>query len=143
MVTDFLEQLRESIFLYIKIQIHERGGDQVNRRLLRGTVIALVMVCCVAGGYLAGMKWGSPESETAPFQSESKANEYDTHMFAIVNLDEGINNDGETISYSQALLGTLDVQYEVTNLEAARQGIQDGRYSAYLIIPGTFSAATC
>lgn len=113
----------------------------MNRRILRGTVIALVMVCCVAGGYLAGMKWGSPESETAPFQSESKANEYDTHMLAIVNLDEGINNDGETISYSQALLGTLDVQYEVTNLEAARQGIQDGRYSAYLIIPGTFSSA--
>ena len=39
------------------------------------------------------------------------------------------------------MLGTLNVKYETTGLEDAKRGIENGKYSAYMILPGTFSEA--
>nr|WP_294494284.1 hypothetical protein [uncultured Mediterraneibacter sp.] len=113
----------------------------MKRTILRGSAAVLIMICCAAGGYLAGAHGSTATAGKGTFLSGSQNEEYDVQMMAIVNLDEGVTGGGETISYSQALLSTLDIPYEVTNLEAARQGMQDGRYSSYLILPGTFSAS--
>lgn len=58
---------------------------------------------------------------------------------AIVNLDEGIYEDGEKIYYSSELMD-LEADYLVAeNLETARQGILNGSYAAYILIPAEFS----
>lgn len=58
---------------------------------------------------------------------------------AIVNLDEGIINNDKKINYGSNLIETVSETIKVTGLEDARQGIESGEYSAYIIIPNTFS----
>lgn len=108
------------------------------RAVLGISVIAL----CLGGGYWLGRQSDPGRQEEAP-PAESRENEkeYDTDLIAIVNMDEGVQKGSETVIYSQSLLGTLDVSYEVTGMEAAKQGLENGTYSAYLILPGGFSAA--
>ncbi len=58
---------------------------------------------------------------------------------AVVNLDEGIYENGEKVYYSTALMD-LEADYLVVeNLESARQGILNGNYAAYIMIPSDFS----
>jgi len=58
---------------------------------------------------------------------------------AIVNLDEGIVRNDKKINYGSNLIETVSENIKVTGLEDARQGIELGEYSAYIIIPNTFS----
>jgi len=58
---------------------------------------------------------------------------------AIVNLDEGIVRNDKKINYGSNLIETVSENIKVTGLEDARQGIEAGEYSAYIIIPNTFS----
>lgn len=120
----------------------------MRNRVVKAAVFFLIMICCAGGGYLLGGYQGTDEkvrennkqvSDVRTSESEQKAEGYDTELVAVVNLDVGSGSGPKVTSYSQALLGTLDVPYEITGLEAAKQGIQTGRYSSYLVIPGTFS----
>lgn len=58
---------------------------------------------------------------------------------AIVNLDEGIVQNDRKINYGSNLTEAVTENIKVTGLEDARQGIESGEYSAYIIIPNTFS----
>jgi len=58
---------------------------------------------------------------------------------AIVNLDKGVYENNTTKYYSSELMN-LDLDNLVAeNLEAARQGINNGSYAAYILIPAEFS----
>ena len=104
----------------------------------------LVIGCCLGGGYYMGNLNSKDDTEPVALLNEKKPQKeelYDTELIAIVNADEGIKKQDDVISYSQSLLGTLNVKYEVTGLEDAKQGVENGKYSAYMILPGTFSEA--
>lgn len=104
----------------------------------------LVIGCCLGGGYYMGNLNRKDDTKPVALLNEEKPKKeelYDTELIAIVNADEGIKKQEDIISYSQSLLGTLNVKYEVTGLEDAKQGIENGKYSAYIILPGTFSEA--
>lgn len=58
---------------------------------------------------------------------------------ALVNLDEGIEVGNLIKNYGVEFIGSLDGDYEVTGLEQARTGLENGRYAAYIIIPAAFS----
>lgn len=65
----------------------------------------------------------------------------DTNSIAIVNLDEGVERNGQLEVYSSQIIQfpENDCTYEYTSLSDAETGIADGRYGAYIIIPATFS----
>lgn len=66
-------------------------------------------------------------------------NLYDTTKVAVVNLDEGIKNNDNQINYANELLSNYTQEYVITGLDDAKRGIEDGRYSAYVIVPSNFS----
>ena len=58
---------------------------------------------------------------------------------AIVNLDQGVYEDNKIHYYSNELMN-LELDNLVSeNLEMARQGINNGSYAAYILIPAEFS----
>lgn len=69
------------------------------------------------------------------------ANE-ETEIIAVVNLDEGTykqSEPDEIIYYSNELLKFNHTDFEVVSLESARNGILEGRFGAYVILPADFS----
>lgn len=59
---------------------------------------------------------------------------------AVVNLDAGIEKNGEQIYYAGKIIEYPNANYKTTSLEEAKKGIENGQYGAYIIIPATFSA---
>lgn len=62
-----------------------------------------------------------------------------TTAIAVVNLDEGIWEEGKRIYYSSELMSIEEEIFVAENLETARQGIFNGTYAAYILIPSDFS----
>lgn len=120
----------------------------MKHKIVKGAIVFLIMACCAGGGYLTGSQ-NTDNSENEVKQAEvpkknkqikqNTQTKYDAQLTAVVNLDGGISGSQGSSGYSQALLSTLDIPYEITGLEAAKQGLDNGKYSAYLVIPGTFS----
>ena len=116
----------------------------VKSRVVKSDLGIMVIGCCLGGGYNMLNLISNDDTEPVSLLYEKKAQKeelYDTELIAIVNADEGIKKQDDVISYSQSLLGTLNVKYETTGLEDAKRGIENGKYSAYMILPGTFSEA--
>lgn len=115
----------------------------MKNRIVKIVLGTLAIGCCLGGSYYMGTQTTTAEAKSVDSEQQDTTEEkmYDTDLIAIVNMDEGVKKNDQTVSYSQSLLGTLDISYEVTGIEAAKQGIGNGKYSAYLILPGTFSSA--
>ena len=58
---------------------------------------------------------------------------------AIVNLDEGLVQNEKKVNYGTDLIKSISEDIKVTGLGDARQGIDNGEYSAYIIVPANFS----
>ena len=58
---------------------------------------------------------------------------------AIVNLDEGLVQNDKKVNYGTDLIKSISEDIRVTGLGDARQGIDNGEYSAYIIVPANFS----
>ncbi|MBR5798735.1 MAG: hypothetical protein IKY23_01605 [Lachnospiraceae bacterium] len=58
---------------------------------------------------------------------------------AVVNLDEGIYEGNEKVFYFSELMNLEEDFFVPENLEAAREGINNGSYAAYILIPAEFS----
>ena len=98
-------------------------------RVVKTVLGILVIGCCLGGGYYMGNLNSKDDTEPVALLNEKKPQKeelYDTELIAIVNADEGIKKQDDVISYSQSLLGTLNVKYETTGLEDAKRGIENG-----------------
>lgn len=129
---------------FFSSEITKREETYVKSRVVKTVLGILVIGCCLGGGYYMGNLNSKDDTEPVALLNEKKPQKeelYDTELIAIVNADEGIKKQDDVISYSQSLLGTLNVKYETTGLEDAKRGIENGKYSAYMILPGTFSEA--
>ena len=90
-------------------------------------IIALLGVAVfIVGLYLGNF---APEGETGFFVQE----------IAIVNLDESIEYQGEVRNFGAELMTGINPLYQLTGLSDARNGIQEGRFAAYIIVPANFS----
>lgn len=58
---------------------------------------------------------------------------------AVVNQDSGTNYKDKNVSYSSDLVKSLDSSFVLTDRDAAKNGLKDGKYGAMVIIPGKFS----
>lgn len=61
------------------------------------------------------------------------------NIIAVVNIDEGIIVNGNRVNYAAELMSFPDVNFISTSLADAREGVAEGRYGAYIIIPNNFS----
>ena len=85
----------------------------------------IVIVCVLFGKYLNS--------------AAQKPRMLTIEKIALVNLDEGVKAGDSIKNYGVEFIGSLDGDYEVTGLEQARTGMENGLYAAYIIIPAAFS----
>ena len=86
----------------------------------------LVIAGCVwMGGYING---SAEEKELLTI-----------NKIALVNLDDGIEVNGEHKYYGTEFINKLDDNFEIMSLEQARRGLENNLYAAYIIIPAVFS----
>ena len=81
--------------------------------------------------FIGGLYVGNlaPESETG----------FSVEDIAVVNLDESIEYLNEVRNFGAELMTGMDPRYQLTGLSDARNGLQTGRFAAYIIIPANFS----
>lgn len=105
----------------------------MKREVLSKSTILLMIIVLILSSFYAGT---SIENRVQNVTNEK------TEIIAVVNLDEGIDKadkDGNRIYYSNELLKYNQTEYEMVSLESARNGVLEGRYAAYIIIPADFS----
>lgn len=111
-----------------------------------GFFIAGLFLCCLFAsyyfGYCQGKGIGPEEGLWQNTEQEDTKITYNKTI-AIVNLDEGIQQQGERENYGVRLIDTITDDVVITGLEDARRGIESGTYSAYLVIPAAFSEQVC
>lgn len=71
--------------------------------------------------------------------SKPETKQIDVKTIAVVNLDEGIIKDDKVINYANDLINFTNDNLISASLEDARNGVEEGRYAGYVIIPATFS----
>ncbi len=100
------------------------------------TFMLLAAAFCGAGIYVGRHdKFSEQKVYAAPDKRERKESE----KIAVVNLDEGVSGKDGQVNYAQRLSKFPCMDFEYASLEAARTGLETGRYGAYVIIPAAFS----
>lgn len=74
-------------------------------------------------------------------QEQPKETYVTQNMIAVVNADEGILINGKKTNYAADFMNFPDINFTSTGLTDAREGVEAGRYAAYIIIPNNFSQA--
>ncbi len=97
------------------------------------TIITITVVVLITGILIGqALEKHNQEVIAGKLQNSTK--------IAIVNLDEGVEYVGEHRNFSTEIIQNYSSDYVVTGLNDARTGVDDGRYSAYIILPSTFSS---
>lgn len=84
-----------------------------------------------------GKSGGAAEQKI--YAASDKREQKESRKIAVVNLDEGVSGNEGRVNYTEKLSGFPSMDFEYASLEAARTGIETGRYGAYVIIPADFS----
>lgn len=116
------------------------------KRIKYGFFIAGLLLCCLFAGYYFGYCRGKgivPEEALRQSTTEEDIKITYNKTIAIVNLDEGTKQQGEQENFGIRLIDTITDDVVITGLEDARRGIESGTYSAYMVIPATFSEQVC
>ncbi len=104
-------------------------------KALKAGIFLLALSLSASCGYFAGSRHGT-KTGAEQAQGERKDGE---RRIAVVDMDEGVKQGGETVQYASKLLPYSGVEYTVTGLQDARNGVETGLYSAYVVIPSDFS----
>lgn len=75
------------------------------------------------------------------YQQNIEENKSTITTIAVVNADVGTVVDEENVYYATALMSFPDTNFETASLTAAREGMESGRYAAYVLIPKDFSGS--
>lgn len=105
----------------------------MKRKLFSNMIVLMLIIVLLLSGFYMG---ASVEHKVQNVSNES------VEDIALVNLDEGIIKpvgDMPKVYYSNELLQYNAMEFEVVSLESARNGILEGRYAAYVILPADFS----
>lgn len=95
------------------------------QKMIAGSIVIL----CI--GVILGGKLEEKSSENKMVETVDK--------IAIVNLDEGVSVNDEKVNYANALLANIEGDYVAAGATEAREGIYNGTYGAYIVIPSNFS----
>lgn len=103
-------------------------------RKFKKTMEILIIVSFIIITYFSGMY-------SAEYKLKQENQKSTIATIAVVNADTGTMVNGEKKFYASELMGFPDTNFKSTGLEDAREGIVDGRYAAYILIPENFSAS--
>lgn len=98
--------------------------------VMRG-MIFLAIICAV---YLCGVY-------STKYQQNIEENKSTITTIAVVNADTGTKVKEENVFYASELMYFPDTNFEVASLAEAREGIENNRYAAYIVVPKSFSAS--
>lgn len=107
------------------------------KRVVGYIATAVIAVLLSFGMLLMGFKLGTDFEAKEIDKENNKVQNND--LIAIVNLDEGVLENEVKRFYSTELITIPEAGYEKCSLTEARDGIGNGKYGAYVIIPATFS----
>lgn len=99
---------------------------------LRKIIQFLIVIILIGVSYLCGCY-------VSRFRQNQKENKSTVTTIAVVNADSGITIDGKLTNYAEELMAFPDVNFTVTGLNDAREGIASDKYAAYILIPSDFS----
>lgn len=106
----------------------------MQKSIINNSIKAILIILVVISSLLLGLFIGR--------QGEKNNNvlEYKTKI-AIVNNDQGISQEDQSFGYAKEFLKpfTKDSAYEFTTIDSAKSGLQNNKYSGYLIVPENFS----
>lgn len=92
------------------------------------SVVLLMIIGFIVGSYVQMEKYKEINSENI-----------NVDTIAIVNMDSGVEVDGDIVNYASQLMDTSSNIYTVKGLTDAKQGVENGTYAAYIVIPDKFS----
>lgn len=96
-------------------------------------VMQVVMIASIITiAYLCGIY-------SAKYSQNQKENKSTIMTIAVVNADAGVMAEGEKKYYSSELMLFPDANFMSTSLTEAEEGVENGRYAAYILIPENFS----
>ena len=75
------------------------------------------------------------------YQEKLDATAETVELIAVVNMDEGLVVDNVQINYASQLVQMPGENFTIAGLTDAKNGIKNGTYAAYIIIPENFSEA--
>lgn len=107
-----------------------------NRRTFIIFILIAVLVIVAAAGFLLGRFLGAGAARK---ETDLTAQQTESTIVAVVNLDEGTASGDTNVNYAESLSEFPDPDFEYSSLEEARSGFESGQYGAYIIIPATFS----
>lgn len=104
-------------------------------------IFFLLLALGTAAFLVTGIRSGALVSSGAQkvYAVSDRKSRKESKKIAVVNLDEGVSENGGLINYAERLSGFPDADFEYAALEAARTGFGTGKYGAYIIIPAVFS----
>lgn len=113
---------------------------QKHKTLFKRISMIIAAVVLAVAGFFAG-RWTTTDRNEASGAkgAESQDIQINVKTIAVVNSDTGTYVNGEYTNYAARLLDFLDENYVMTNIEAARSGVENGTYAAYILIPSSFS----
>lgn len=94
-------------------------------KLFKSVMHLLILAALVGAAYLSGIY-------STKYQHNLEENKSTITTIAVVNADIG--------SYASELICYPDTNFQTTSLTAAKEGILNDRYAAYILIPEDFSA---
>ncbi|AQR92965.1 hypothetical protein [Clostridium saccharoperbutylacetonicum] len=97
-------------------------------------LIAGVIILTSVSSFLLGKQ----VEEKKTLLGKQVQNEESTQI-AVVNQDVGTNYKDKSVNYASDLIKSLDNDFVLTNRDAGKSGLEDGKYGAMVIIPGNFS----
>ncbi|MDD4508479.1 MAG: hypothetical protein PHN26_06055 [Eubacteriaceae bacterium] len=104
--------------------------------------IILLILGCTAS-FFGGKSVGSASAAAGLGAEETKASgsqdKVTTKSIALVNMDSGVDVNGETQYYGKKLIEKAGNNFIITGLADAKRGLKTGAYAGYLIIPDNFS----
>lgn len=93
---------------------------------------ALIFIVFIAATYLCGVY-------STKYKQNQEDNKSTITTVAVVNADQGVMVDGELTNYASDLIAFPDINFTTVSLNEAQEGVAEGRYAAYILIPTTFS----
>jgi uncharacterized phage infection (PIP) family protein YhgE len=105
--------------------------------------IVILLICILGAAAFCGagslLERGGDTAKQKAYAASDKRESRESGKIAVVNLDEGISGKEGQVNYAQKLSRFPSMDFEYASLEAARTGLETGRYGAYVIIPAAFS----
>lgn len=110
----------------------------MRRQVIKSALFVFALAAALGCGYGIGVADSRQDEIQIETEAYNKA-EIKDKKIAVVNLDEGVIQGEQTVEYAAQLLPYAGVDYVLTGLQDARNGVEKGNYSSYIIIPSDFS----